>query len=306
MQTLRSALENGTSMVLYGEPQIGKTTILRQFQLNLREETASQHIPLRSAYVDLEGLQAHEFFETVIRAAIEGANDPLLSANTQVPRPYNDAQFENDLKDLVTYLKERLGAEMRLTLLLDGADVLLGYPQSIHAGLRRIINSPSARYISMILAGKNLLEGWQQAEPPFYSNFQTRSVGQLTREDTIRLITQPVAGAYLYEEEALQMIVQYSQGKPGEVHTLCSKLIDELLNSGERTITAQHVRNILKSEDRVRTDLLTESGQLLENMLDWIETHPEANQEQVESCLKKTWEELGKVMLRSARQMRKN
>ncbi|MBE0696700.1 MAG: ATP-binding protein [Anaerolineaceae bacterium] len=304
LRALRSAMESGTHVVLSGEQQIGKTSSLRQFELNLLDEAAGG-VPVRSAYLDLEGLQAHEFFETVIRTIIEGINDPQLIADGQVVRPYNDVQFEHDLDELGIYLKGSLGPGFRVALLLDDADVLLDYPLSIHAGLRRILNGPAARYISLVLAGCSLLDGWHQAQLPFYSTFQTIALGRLTKEDSIRLAVEPVAGTYQFDTEALDLIAHFTQGRPREIHALCYDLINGLIENGERVVNPQQVRDVIKGQDRVRVELLAETNRLLDEMIDWLGTNTQTSQPEVEEYLKQTWERIGKAMLQSAKQLRK-
>jgi hypothetical protein len=304
LRTLRSAMENGAHVLLSGEQQIGKTTVLRQFALNLVDEAAGG-LPVRSAYLDLEGLQAHEFFETIIRSIIEGINDPQLVADGQVARPYNDVQFERDLGELGAYLKNSQGPGFRMALLLDNADVLLDYPILIHAGVQRILSGPAARFIHLVLAGCSLLTGWQQAQLPFYSAFQTLTLGRLSNEDSIRLAAQPVAGTYQFESEALESIAHFTQGRPREIHALCQNLVNSLIENGERVITTQLVRDAIKGQDRIRVELLAETNRLLDEMIDWLGTHPETSQSEVEDYLKQTWERIGKVMLHSAKQLRK-
>jgi hypothetical protein len=302
---LRSALENGTHILLNGEQQSGKTTVLRQFALDLADE-AAHAVPVRAAYLSLEGLQPQEFYETVIRSLIESANDPQLVADGQVARPYNDAQFELDLGDLGNYLKAALGSGVRVALLLDDADIFLEYPTVIHAGLRRILGSPAGRLISVILAGCSLLDGWRQAQLPFYSTFQTIALGRLAKEDAICLAARPVEGTYQYDPEALELIAQFTQGRPSEIQAFCHAQINTLIERGERVVTARMVREMIKGQDRVRAELIGESERLLDGMVDWLEAHPESSQPEVEEFLKQTWENIGKIMLRSVKQLRRH
>jgi hypothetical protein len=304
MHTLRSAVESGTHALLIGERQAGKSTVLHQLHLALVQE-AAQGVAVRGAYVDLGGLQPHEFYETILRVTIEQINDPRLAAEAQVPRPYTEKHFERDLGELLVYLEDSLGSGARLALLLDEADVFLDYPQPVHASLRRILTGPAAGRLTVILAGRALLSGLRQPEPPFYSGFPTYQLEPFNREDALRLMTLPVAGTFQWEPDALELVQQATHGRPAEIQAVCLRLVNELLATGARLVTAGQVRTTLAETDLARAELLAQAGRLLDGMLDWVYDHPGAPQSEMQAQIKHTWEALGREMVQSIHKIKK-
>lgn len=303
MHTLRAIVENGGHSVLVGERQLGKTTLLHQLRLDLAEESA-QGVAVRGGYINLAGIQPHEFYETLLREMIEQINDPRLAAETQLPRPYTDANFERDLIELLGFLEESQGSGMRLALLLDEADIFLDYPQSFHAALLRIFTGPATERLAVILAGRELLKAWRQSEPPFYATFPVYPLPPLDRADALRLATEPVKSTFQYEPAALEILLQATQGRPAQIHALCHRLINELLASGEQLVTAQQVRAVLGQADLTRAELLEQAHWLLEDMLDWVKDHPDAPQADLQAHVKQTWDELGRVMVKGVTKIR--
>ncbi len=303
MHTLRAVVENGGRSVLVSERQMGKTTLLHQLRLALDEEFA-QGVGVRGIYVNLAGLQPHEFYETLLRETIEQIDDPRLAAETQVPRPYTDTNFERDLEELLVFLEESLGSGMRLALLLDEGDIFLDYPQSFHAALLRIFTSPATERLAVVLAGRELLSGWRQPVPPFYASFPVYPLLPLDRAEALRLATEPVTGTFQYEPAALEILLQATQGRPAEIQAVCHRLVNELLASGERLVTAHQVRTALGQAVLIRVELLEQARRLLEDMLEWVENNPGAPQAELQAHIKQTWDELGRAMVKSVTKTR--
>lgn len=304
LQTLRAAVENGVHTILNGEQRIGKTSVLRRLLAQIQDETA-RGIPVRAAYLDLQGLEPHEFFETTIRAVIEGLSDPSLAASQDVPRPYTARHFERDFGEVLAYLRETHGSTARLALLMDNADALLRYPQDMHEALRRILESEQTSGFTMIIAEIDPLARWSRAEPPFYNNFSIQPVPRMTPVEAHQLITQPVAGTFSYTPEAEELIQQAAQGRPARIAELCYALVGSLSESGERQVTAAQVNKLLQQQNDPRSELLSRSESLLNAMMDWMETHRDAPPAQVEEQLKITWDDLRKVIVQQVVRVRK-
>jgi hypothetical protein len=300
LHQLRAAVENGGSVFVTGERQIGKTSLLYQLLRDLRGE-AAQGVPVRAAYLDLTGLAPHEFYETVLRAAIEPLGDLGMAAEGDVPRPYTDRLFERDLIALMGFLCERLGPEARLALLLDGTADLNAYPPEMHAALRRTFEQQALRGLVVILAGGPLPEAAQ----PFYSPYPNLLLGPLSRTDALKLVTQPVMGSFQYEPDALEAIVQAGRGRPAQLQAVCQQVINRLLEQGQRGVTLASVQEALHGAASPREQLHVQAALLLDSLLDWVETHPTAAHAQVEEQIKQAWEAVGKLMVQGAVKTRK-
>jgi hypothetical protein len=243
-----------------------------------------------------------------------------LEADSNIPRPYTDQPFERDLASLLSSLQVKCGRHARLVLLMDGAEVLASYPLQVHAALRRILSSAAGQGLVIILAGVDSLNQQPQTEHPsmdvngppkeantsfFYNTFLNLPIPRLSPEESLRLIREPVAGAFQYEPEALEHILVATQGRPAEIQGLCRQLIGELLASGEQVVTARQVQEALQARSSPRSELLTQTESLLNEILDWLESNPDATNPQVEERLRRTWTGLQKAIVQQVIMLRK-
>lgn len=308
LRDLHNAVDNVTHVLITGERGSGKTSLLYRMAQMLQEEAAALRVPVHAVFFDLMGLQPHEFYETTIRAIIEGLRDPALVADPNVPRPYTDQHFSRDLTDVLAHLQTSLGPRNRLVLLVDNVDVLDSYPPAMHAALRRILEGAIPYGLVAILAGTDPLHRGQQLGPqpdaPFYRDFLHIAIPRFTREEATRLVTGPVEGTFQYEAAALDQILQATQGRPDAIQAVCQKLVSALLAGGGRMVTTKMVEKALQGTSP-RTELLSQSENALNRMMDWLETHPDAPTAQVEEQMKRTWSELQKAMVQQVIRVRK-
>lgn len=302
---LRSAVESCTPVLLTGERRMGKTSLLLRLKAMLQAE-ARQKVPVRAAYLDLEGLQPHEFFEVAIRAVIEGLNDSNLEADSNVVRPYSGVNFARDLTDILRYLQDRLGPNSRLALLIDQAGTLGDYPPAMHAALKRVFSGAAAQGLSVILASTDLSGSWNQSEPPCWSDYLQITIPRLSHDEALQLITTPVEGVFEFGPEVQEAIWQTTQGHPAEIQALCQRLAGLMLAHGERTATTSMVQEALQVINSPRAELVHQAENLLGGVIDWLETHPDATNTQVDEQMKQAWGELQKVFLQQVVKARKS
>jgi len=315
LRDLQIAVDNANPALITGERGSGKTSLLYRLASALEEE-ARRGVPVRAVFFDLAGLHAHEFYETAIRTIIEGLHDPDLIADPNVPRPYADAHFARDLRDVLAHVQAKMGAQSRVALLIDNAEVLAGYPAAMHAALKRVLEGALPYGLVALLAGSDALraqtlpaqpasQGTEQpAEAPFYRDWLKFILPRLTREETMRLITAPVAGTFQYEDAVVERIVQAAQGRPDMVQSVCQKLISQALATGSRTITAKVAAEALQGTTP-RADLLAQSDSVLNQMMDWLEANPDASNAQMEEQMKQAWGALQKAIVQQVVRARK-
>jgi hypothetical protein len=304
LHELRVGVENGTHMLLHGEPRIGKTSLLRMLEMKLQEE-AARGAPVRSTFLDLQGLRENEFYETLVRAIIEQLRDPELVADSEIERPYTDTAFERDLAGLMEYLRGKHGERVRLAVLLDEADTLSSYALPMQSALRRILRAKEMNGLTLVLAGSPAVQEWQRPPSPLAGLFALRPVTRLSAESAARLITRPVAEAFTYQPAALTAVQRATTGRPYDIHALCQKLVNGMLSGSGQVITEEMVNQALQNSMGGRGNLLANADSVLAALIDWVESHPQANNAQVQERIQSAWQELLPLMINQVAQVRK-
>jgi hypothetical protein len=246
------------SLLLHGERRIGKTTMLRQLQIRLQAHDDHEY-RFRPAYIDLQGLEEDSFFhqimEEIVRLFGKRAADLPLRFSSQRPS-YSGRDFQRDMRELITRLcgPQPDGRVNRLVLLMDEADVMYGYDERTLQEFRRIFMNDYAVYLSVVFAAVDVQRQWKRYESPFYNLFQHVVIPPLSRPDAELLARTPVRGRYDYQEAAIDMIYQISQGRPMQIQLLCMEAINYLREQGRSVVTAEDVERVgatIKEEGRL-------------------------------------------------------
>lgn len=255
MKRILSVLHHN-SLVLYGERRIGKTSTLRQLQLRLHGANDQEYrfLPI---YIDLQGINEEQFFQAMMEEVIHSfgarADSLPLSYAADLPR-YTGREFHRDLRTVVTALAgpQPDGRIHRLVLLIDEADVMYGFDEQLLQEFRRVFMSRYAAYLSVVFAAVQVQRVWRRYESPLYNLFKPIEVPPLTRADAELLIRTPVRGRYDYQEPAVDLIYQISDGRPIRIQHICMEAIDYVREQGRTLVTEDDVRRIgeaLKERD---------------------------------------------------------
>jgi len=252
---------HNNNIIIYGERRIGKTTVLYQLAQRLKklEDPVYAFFP---AFINLQGIpQDRLFLVTAQRVAQEIENEvgslglicrsrkPVL-AGRQVSKgqAYNSFDFQEDLAVIVQALQGATSKEMRLVLLVDEADIISAYDDTVQEQLRGVLMSSVARQVKMVLAGTYISKEWHLQSSPWYNLFSREIMLPLLNEEEVeKLIRRPVQGIYNYDQEATERIITYSDLKPFEAQKLCLHAVKEMLQRKKRRVTVSEVEAALSS-----------------------------------------------------------
>ncbi|MEM7125797.1 MAG: two-component regulator propeller domain-containing protein [Chloroflexota bacterium] len=281
LQRIIDTLHNN-SIMIHGERRIGKTTMLYQIA-NRLEDVSDPDYWFLPIYIDLEGTPQEHFFyllieEIVHRVLIFGDGElteyldfsGLLFYKT-IDADYSDREFSRDLRRVVRQLQTygqtyRAEQQLRMILLMDEMDVMTRYDHLIQQQLRRIFMRDFSSTMGAVVAGIEINRDWDRIESPWYNMFNEIKIEPFGREEAIELLVEPVKDYYSYEQEALDFIIEQSDGRPFRIQQYGLEVVTSMLAAGRRRITLEDVlvahQNIQDSYTHTHSDAgLSQPGQ---------------------------------------------
>lgn len=269
LQRIVDTLHNN-SIMIHGERRIGKTTLLYQLAARLRE-IDDQHYWFVPLYIDLEGTAEESFFHFLMEEMLTGvlalpdANEeirPNVSTLLYYRTPdteYSDREFSRDLRNLIDTLQNYAAKryplkQLRIILMLDEMDVMSNYSRIVQQQLRRIFMRDFAATLGAVVAGIQISKDWDRIESPWYNLFNEIELQPFTREQSIELLTQPIADSYEYEPAALEYILEHSAGKPYRLQQFGLEAVNLMLADKRRQITLDDVQQAKEQIERLSED----------------------------------------------------
>jgi|GEM_PF-568242 len=283
LQRIVDTLHNN-SIMIHGERRIGKTTMLYQLS-NTLDDVSDPEFWFVPIYIDLEGTPAEMFFHLLIEEIVnkaltlDGADTLLvpvfdmLSYHDIPGEAYTDRRFTRDLRSVIQAL-QKYGAVkhpnriLRVILLMDEMDVLSQYDHLIQQQLRRIFMRDFAATLGAVVAGIQISREWDRVESPWFNLFNEIEIEPFGRDEAVDLLVEPVKGYYIYESAALEMILNYSDGRPFRIQQYALEAVTHMLADKRRQIRVRDVEtaheNIQNSGNISHTDagLSVEKGTL--------------------------------------------
>jgi hypothetical protein len=272
------------AVVLIGRRGLGKSTVLRQLQLD------DQYVPclVSLGALDLTGEAA---LIAAFADAIRQTLDQTGASTYRLPDWPEAADDAPSLRDWfrAEYLDVALSAlrVRHLLLILDDAHLL------IEAMDRGVLPGDFMRYLGDLLAAYERLDLVLALD----SAFEDRILGiellndpnlhirlsELSREDTERLVTEPVADVLRYEDGVVDQVLAWAGGHPFLLHSICRLLFrrsEERNHSGPITENDLHaIRDaVLDQADEIFDPLWARASQneriTLQSMADITRTDP--------------------------------
>jgi hypothetical protein len=237
------------SIMLTGEPRMGKTTLLYRLADELRaaDDPEWAFFP---AMADMEGTSQQKFFHllmesicTALRGRLPGGGAVALRFHSLSAGRYTDRAFSADLRTLIEALAPALAPRtVRLILLIDELDVIDTYDTLVKQQLRRIFMSSQAYNLGAVVAGVQISKAWDCAESPWYNLFNEIHLGPLSPAEARSLLIEPVRGVYQWDEAALEFALARARGRPFCLQQYGLRAVNHMLAEGRRQINLTDVK----------------------------------------------------------------
>ena len=257
--------EDGQSLILTGQPRIGKTSVLLQLANGslgriIRSHAPSLFLPVYTNVRDLEVKHVGELFSRLSQVITRNLHNRGIS----VPAPEMWPDNRQGFRLFDQYLEEveqALPMGGKLVLILDDIDHLRVLIEEgwvdydLLAYLRSLMKY--RRRIGFILAGANTLE--DEFWGLIFNAGQSRELGLLSRRQTEQLIREPAQPQIHYDSLVIEQIWRYTGGHPYLTQLVCNRLLADVTADHEQPKTIGLARL-----NKVRESLLSnDDGYLL-------------------------------------------
>ncbi len=241
-------LAGKTILVLVGERRTGKTSILQQLPVHLKNPCI---IPI---YINGQAIGIDEGLGNFFLSLADSLADGLQAIGFSVPRltPANLSESPQYVfeRHFLPAVREQIG-ERNLLLTIDefeelGDRVRRGrLPPEIFSYLRHLMQD--GEQLNFILAGTHQIEELNEEYwAKLFNIAEYKKVSFLNREETVRLITEPVQPyGMVYDDLAITEILHLTACHPYFTQMLCSILVDRCNEAQRSYVTVQDVRDTI-------------------------------------------------------------
>lgn len=228
------------TLILYGQRRMGKTSTLYQLVGGQRGKNIREYpgYPIFPVYIDLQrlaGCQIAEFFDRLSREVSRN----LSRRDIDVPPPATwseNGSVYRDFDDFLDLVEASLPPNGLLVLIMDELEQL---QVSIERGR---LNQDILPYLRSLMQHRSrmtfILVGTNQLVEEYWSSIFHVGISQeivsLTRDETERLIRDPVAPMIQYDDLAIDRIWLAARGHPYFSQLICHRLISASNLSGDR------------------------------------------------------------------------
>ena len=235
-------------LVLIGERRTGKTSILQQLPARLNDP---RYIPV---YVDCQGVGIDpglgNFFLSLAEIIADGLEEAGIPSQRLEPAELRESPKRTFERHFLPEIRKRIGERILLLTIDEFED--LGervehkhLPPEIFSYLRHMIQHEEQ--LAFIFAGTHKVEQLVENYWSVLFNIaEYRKVGFLSREETIRLITEPVQPyEMVYDSLAIEEIMRLTACHPYFTQLLCTILVDRCNEVQRSYVTIQDVRDVV-------------------------------------------------------------
>ena len=281
------------TLILYGQRRMGKTSTLYQLVGGKRGQTIREYpgTPIFPVYIDLQRLAGCNMPQFFARLSMQIARS-LAKREVTVDLPDEwsiDGNVYHEFDQFLDQIEEKLPPKGLLVLIIDELEQLQDsvergkLNQDIFPYLRSLMQHRSR--MTFILAGTNQLveDYWSII---FHVGI-SREIESLSREETERLIRDPVAPMIQYDDIAVDRIWMATRGQPYFSQLICHRLISDtnLVGRSSKIVTLADVRETI---DRI----VLEDDSHLQHL--WNES---SSEEQMVMSALASVQDLGDVMV---------
>jgi hypothetical protein len=245
-RVIGAGMTGGDTVLIDGDRRIGKTSLLRQIERRLREQKVTDpaywYWPV---WLSLQGITADVFYATLMDTILRDMPDHRTRTDLRYHKRqagYAVEDFREDITEILA-LPNAAGRQTRLVLCLDNAHVWFGSTSGYDAAfvetfdaMLRAIGNP----LKLIATGTHIPDG------AFGPTSTVIPLGPLSADEAERLIRQPVARIYRFEDEAVMRIIAESNALPLEVQRLTRYAVQTMLEQDAESVTVTHVERALR------------------------------------------------------------
>lgn len=243
------ALEDGRKtalIVLFGERRSGKSSILYQI---LNGRLGEAFLPI---FVDMQimaGIAGDaDFFERIIADACKQLAGNGLSAEPYATQ-FKEAAATNVFRRFLQEVKSRFPERAPLLLVDEYENLearvkegsLSQHILTFFAGLLE------TDLVSFVFTGSKSLEVHDQAiwGEELFRKATSRKISFLTKDDTTRLITQPLQNKVDFAPEVVAQIYTITAGQPFYTQMICQNLVYHLNEVQKRNVTLEDLQAVV-------------------------------------------------------------
>lgn len=251
---------HSNNYIVFGERRIGKTSLLHQLKYHLAcASRIDSHYYFLPTLISLEEVEEAGFFRSLIAAIIRDCVPAQENwVNWSEDANYDHRNFREHLGKVVAQLQEQHpDKKIRVVLLLDEMDKFMGYDPATHSRFRSLFMTTSGSHLKMVMAGVAVQRVQQSRTSPWYNLFTERELQPLEEIAARRLVEEPVAGYYTYDNNALRAILEYSDLKPQAIQQIGYSAVNSMLDRVSESVS-QVGGEVLPAEITiVQDDVLT-------------------------------------------------
>lgn len=234
-------------IVFCGERRSGKTSIL--FQV-LNGELGENFLPIMIDMQTMAGLQSeNEFFEKIAKEIYKSLDESKI--NTQQYDFFLDETspykvFERLLDDIHTAYPDK-----NILFLIDEYELIESkiVEGSLNKNFVPFLAGvlESERKISFLFTGSKKLD---DRKAPYwnilFAKSMYRNVSFLSRNDTLRLVTEPVKNTVTYDKKVLDQIYRLTAGQPFYTQVVCQNIVDHLNDHQKNHVEIEDLNQIVQ------------------------------------------------------------
>jgi hypothetical protein len=248
LDTILGRIDNN-SFYVYGEPRIGKSSLLAQIRQRLEQRNAVMagryYLPV---FRNIQDVPQEQFWLALIRGI--GDSVPGLAAPLRTQQElagYDDFDAQDDLETIVGDLAARVAPRQPLVvLLLDEVDTLQRYDPLIRQRFRAFCQHMQES-LRVVLVGVPPPRAEAGETSPWYNIFAPIALEPLDLNDARFLIRSYNQNPYSYTPEAEQALIEAGDRKPFDTQWLCAESVRSTLAAGRAHVLLADVERAITS-----------------------------------------------------------
>ncbi|MFQ5798808.1 MAG: PEGA domain-containing protein, partial [Bacteroidota bacterium] len=238
------------TIVLHGGRRTGKTSVLYQIA---NGRLGGDFVPVLIDMQEMAGVDAHDFFRIIAQkisevykaaVAMSEADRTRLDELCRSLEDKTRSEYQS-FNDFLGHAAAALG-DKYLIFLIDEYEILErkvnegDLTAEIFTYLRHLMQNVDN--LAFIFSGSRDFAKRERREWALMFNMaQPKEISFLSKEDAIRLITEPVRDYMRYDRKAADRILRLTAGQPFFTQAICLHIIEDLNDKRQNRVTVEYV-----------------------------------------------------------------